>query len=135
MASIHIEFMVDTDPESVWAAVRDFGAVDRRLAVGFVTDSRLDGETRTVTFFNGLVACEHLVDCDDAARRLVYTASGGRTTHYNAAVRIEAVRNGRCRFVWTIDLLPHEMAEPIRVMAEKGAVAMKQTLEAVKKGS
>lgn len=135
MASIRKEIAIDADPESVWAAVRDFGAVHQRLAVGFVTDSRLEGETRIVTFFNGLVAREHLVDCDDAARRLVYTASGGRTTHYNAAVQVEAGENGRCRFLWTIDLLPHEMAEPIRAMVEKGVTAMKQTLEAAKKGS
>lgn len=132
MASIRTEILVDAGAGPVWAAVRDFGAVHRRLATGFVTDSRLEGETRIVTFFNGLTAREQLVDRDDAARRLVYTASGGRTTHYNAAVEVQGAGIGRSRIVWTIDLLPHEMAEPIRAMVEKGAAAIKRTLEASK---
>jgi carbon monoxide dehydrogenase subunit G len=128
MASITIEIQLAADPGLVWDAVRDFGAVHRRLAVGFVTAARLDGQVRTVTFFNGLTAQERLVTCDDAARRLVYTASGGRTTHYNAAVQV--IPSGRdCRLTWTIDLLPDELEGPIRAMAERGAEAIKRTLE------
>ena len=65
MASIHKDIPIDAEPEQVWAAVRDFGAVHRRLAPGFVLDARLDGEARIVTFANGTVARELLVDCDD----------------------------------------------------------------------
>jgi len=131
MATVKFDFIVAADADAVWDAVRDFGAVDKRLAVGFVTDSRLEGDVRTVTFFNGLVAQERLVTCDDAARRLVYTIpGGGRLQHYNAAVEITPQGN-QTRFVWTLDILPEEMAETVRAMAAKSVEAMKKKLEGV----
>ena len=45
--------------------MRDFGALHTRLVPGFVTDTKLDGDARIVTFANGTVARELLVDCDD----------------------------------------------------------------------
>ena len=71
MASIHKDIPIDGYPNDVWAAVRDFGAVHKRLVPGFVLDAHVDGEARIVTFANGTVARELLVDCDDARRRLV----------------------------------------------------------------
>src|SRR6202167_6504882 len=113
MASIRKELPIDADPDRVWAAVRDFGAVHRRLAPGFVLDARLDGDTRIVTFANGTVARELLVDCDDARRRLVYAVISERVTHYNASVQVLADGEARCRMIWTIDLLPNEIASYI----------------------
>ena len=62
MASIHEEIRIDTAPEQVWEALATYGAVHTRLAPGFVTDTRLDGDTRIVTFANGMVARERIVD-------------------------------------------------------------------------
>jgi len=123
------DILIDVRPENAWDAVRDFGAVHKRLVPGFVTDCRLEGDTRVVTFANGMVAREPLVGIDEKARRLAYAAVGGRTTHYNASVQIFAEGKDRTRFVWTIDLLPNELAGPISAMAEQGAIAIKQTLE------
>src|SRR3954464_12356048 len=50
MASIHKDIPLDAAPDRVWDAVRDFGAVHTRLAPGFVTNSKLDGDARIVTF-------------------------------------------------------------------------------------
>ena len=72
MASIHKEIIIDARPEDVWDALRDFGALHTRLVPGFVTDTKLDGDARIVTFANGTVAREVLVDIDDKKRRLVY---------------------------------------------------------------
>jgi len=129
MATIIKDILIDVRPENAWDAVRDFGAVHKRLVPGFVTDCRLEGDTRVVTFANGMVAREPLVGIDEKARRLAYAAVGGRTTHYNASVQIFAEGKDRTRFVWTIDLLPNELAGPIGAMAEQGAIAIKQTLE------
>jgi hypothetical protein len=63
MASIHKEIAVEARPEDVWDAVRDVGAVHERLAPGFVTDVKMDGDARIVTFGNGMVARELIVDC------------------------------------------------------------------------
>ena len=130
MASIRRETEVAAGAEQVWEIVRDVGAIHRRLVPGFVTDCRLEGEVRTVTFGNGIVAREAIVDLDDAARRLVWSASGGRLTHHNASLQVFAEGEGRSRLVWIADLLPHEMAGPIAGMIDEGMRAMKKTLEA-----
>jgi polyketide cyclase/dehydrase/lipid transport protein len=129
MATIRNELILAARRDEVWAAVRDFGEVHRRLVPGFVTDCALEGDTRIVTFFNGLVAREILVSSDDSNRRLVYAIVDGRAKHYNASVEVLPEGADRARFVWIIDLLPHELAEPIGAMAEQGAEAIKRTLE------
>jgi hypothetical protein len=69
--------VIDVRPEDVRGAVRDVGAVHKRLAPGFVADTRLEDDTRIVTFANGLVLRELIVDIDDEARRFVWAAVGG----------------------------------------------------------
>ena len=65
---------------------------------------------------------------DDGRRRLVWNATGGRTTHYNAALQVAPAGSGS-RVAWTIDLLPHDMAAPIAAMQDQGLAAMKRALE------
>ena len=128
MASIHKDIPIDAYPAHVWAAVRDFGAVHRRLAPGFVLDARLDGDARVVTFANGMVARELLVDCDDARRRLAYAVISERVKHYNASVQVLADGDARSRLVWTVDLLPNEIAPYIAGQMEQAALAMTDAL-------
>ena len=129
MASIRKEIALAVRAEAVWDALRDVGAVHRRLAAGFVTDTRLDGDARIVTFANGLVARELIVDVDDKARRVAYAVVGGRLSHHHATMQVVADGDGRCRLVWVADLMPHDMAGAIGGMMEQGAAAMKRTLE------
>jgi carbon monoxide dehydrogenase subunit G len=129
MASIRREILIEADPAEVWAAVRDVGALHRRLAVGFVVDTRLEGDARIVTFANGLTVRELIVDIDDAARRLVWAALGGRMSHHNASFQVFADGAGRSRAVWTADFLPHDVAGPIGAMIDQGCAAIKRTLE------
>jgi len=131
MATIHKEIRLEARAEDVWAAIRDVGAIHERLAPGFVTDTRLDGDARVVTFANGMVVRERIVTLDDGARRLAYAAVGGRSTHHNASFQVFAEGPERTRLVWIADLLPDEVAGPVGEMMEAGARVMKQTLEAV----
>jgi hypothetical protein len=133
MASIRKEMLVEARAESIWEALRDVGAVHTRLAPGFVLDCRLDGDARIVTFANGLVARELIVDIDDAARRLVWSVVEGRPTHHNGSLQVFAEEGGRSRVVWIADLLPNDLAGPIGGMMEQGMRAMKQTLEGAKR--
>jgi hypothetical protein len=128
MPSIHRDIPIDAHPDDVWAAGRDFGAVHTRLAPGFVVDARLDGETRIVTFANGNVARELLVDCDDAKRRLVYAVVSERVKHYNASVQVVADGETRSRLVWIVDLLPAEIAPYIAGQMDQAAIAMQKAL-------
>ena len=130
MASIRQEIQVAANAEKIWDAVRDVGEIHRRLVPGFVTDCWLEGDTRIVTFANGLVARELIVDCDDAARRLAWSASGGRLTHHNASLQVFPEDATHSRLVWIADLTPNEMAAPIAAMIADGMRAMKKTLEA-----
>ena len=128
MASIHKDISLDAHPDDVWAAVRDFGAVHTRLAPGFVIDSRLDGDARIVTFANGNVAREILVDCDEARRRLVYAISNERVSHYSASVQVTADGEARSRLIWTVDVLPNAIAPYIEGQIELGALAVRKAL-------
>ena len=132
MASIHKEFIVRAAPSAVWDALRDFPNVHRRLAAGFVTDSRPeeDGAVRHITFANGMQVRERLVALDEARRRVVYTAQGGRASHHNASAQVLDAGDGTTRFVWITDLLPDAMAPAIEQMMDAGAKAMAACLEA-----
>ncbi len=91
--------------------------------------ARLDGDARVVTFANGAVVRELIVDIDEKARRFAYAAVGGRTTHHNASMQVFAEGEDHSRLVWITDLLPNEVAAVISELVEQGASVMKQTLE------
>jgi carbon monoxide dehydrogenase subunit G len=128
MATIRVERSVAAPPEQVWDALRDWGALHERLVPGFVVDTRLDGEDRIVTFFNGAVLREVLVDLDEESRRLVWSVVDGPYTHHNGAAQVFAEGDGT-RFVWTADLLPNEAAPPTAEMMERGVDVLKRTQE------
>jgi hypothetical protein len=86
MAAIYKEVLIEAPPGEVWAAVRDIGAVHERLAPGLVTDARVEGVARVVTFAGGMVARELVVSLDDELRRFSYAAVGGRAAHHSWAV-------------------------------------------------
>lgn len=129
MASIQKEFSVASSAHDVWDAVRDFGAVHTRLAPGFVTDAIMDGDSRLVTFSNGTSARELLVDCDDSKRRLVYAVISERIKQHSASVQILENSDGRSQFVWTVDVLPNEIAPYISGQMDLSIAAMKKRLE------
>jgi carbon monoxide dehydrogenase subunit G len=128
MASIRKEIVTKAGPDAVWAAIRDIGALHTRLVPGFVVDTRLEPGARIVTFGNGMVVREPIVTIDDTARRLVWTAEGARTTHYNSSVQVFAAGEG-ARVVWLSDVLPDTAAGDIDTAMEAGAAVMKATLD------
>src|SRR5436190_1930680 len=105
MASIRKEILLHASAADVWDVVRDVGAVHTRFAPGFVTNTALEDGARVVTFANGFVVRELIVDVDDRARRLAYAAVGGRLTHHSASFQIYG-QGDQTRLVWTADLLP-----------------------------
>jgi uncharacterized protein YndB with AHSA1/START domain len=135
MASIRKEIEIDAPAEHVWAAVRDIGAIHTRLAREFVVDTKLDGDSRLVTFANGEVVRERIVDVDDQARRLAYAVVDWRTSHHNASFQVLPDGSEHCRLVWITDLLPNTLAELVGSFIEQGCTAMKRTLEARSVGS
>ena len=54
MASIRKEIRINAPASQIWDALRDVGALHTRLVPGFVTDTKMEGNTRIVTFGNGM---------------------------------------------------------------------------------
>jgi carbon monoxide dehydrogenase subunit G len=128
MASIRKETHIACSPEKAWDALRDVGAIHTRLAPGFVVDTTLEEGARIVTFGNGRVVRELIVDVDDGARRVAWSVVGAPFTHHNASAQIFPQDSG-CRFVWIADLLPNDIAGNVRAMIEQGTSVIKATLE------
>ena len=131
MASIRKEIVLEAAAAEVWDVIRDVGAVHTRFAPGFVVDTTLEDAARVVTFANGLVVRELIVDVDDRARRLAYAATGGRLTHHHATFQVFD-DGGGTRLVWTADLLPNEMGPAIDTMMENGSAAIRRAFAAVR---
>jgi hypothetical protein len=101
-----------------------------RLVPGFVLDTRLDGEARIVSFSNGTVAREILVDCDDARQRLVYAVKSERVAQHSASVQVIADGESRCRLVWIVDVLPHAIAGYMSAQMDEATKAMQRAFPA-----
>jgi hypothetical protein len=112
MATIQKDILIDAEPAEVWDALRDFGALHTRLVPGFVTDTKLEGDARIVTFGNGTVAREVLVTCDDDRRRLVYAIKNERLSQHSASAQV----------------LPNDIAPYMDAQMEIGADAMRKAL-------
>ena len=92
MASIRKEILTSASADEVWDAIRDIGALHTRLVPGFVVDTKLEFGERIVTFGNGLIVREPIVDIDDKAQRLVGILRGCR--HANDRKQRGAKRRG-----------------------------------------
>lgn len=128
MATVRSEIITSARPDDVWQAIADIGALHTRLVPGFVIDTKLDGDARIVTFCNGAVVREPIVTLDAEAMRLVWTAEGGLTRHYNASVQVFAEQGGS-RVVWIADFLPDAAKPAISGAIASGMSVMKMTLD------
>jgi carbon monoxide dehydrogenase subunit G len=131
MASIIRDIAVAALPETVWQAVRDVGNA-HQLFAGVLKDCQMDIDERTVTFANGMVLRELILDVNDEHRRVAYSAVGGRTTHHNSSLQVFAAEGGHSRVQWITDFLPNELAPVIGGLVDAGATAMKRQLESAK---
>jgi hypothetical protein len=128
MATLRKQIALKAGPATVWSAVRAFDEVHTRVAPGFLTKLEMEGGDRIVTFFNGLVARERLITVDDEQCRLVYAVVEGRPSHYNAAVQVLPEGDGS-RVIWTIDVLPDDLAPTIGGMMDHAVLFMKKALD------
>ncbi len=129
MATVQTEIVIARDRPFVWDAVRDVGAIHKRLVPGFVLDCRLEGDSRIITFANGMVVREVIVTVDDEACRHAWSARGEPFTHHNASIQVFAEGAAKCRVVWIADLLPNEVSDTVEKMMLQGLGVMKRTLE------
>ncbi len=105
MASLRIERDLAVSFETAWAAWRNVGAAPELFA-GVLVDGQWDGRIRTVTFANGMVVRERILDVDDNNRRVAYTVLDEIFEHHSASMQIVPDGEERCRFIWISDFLP-----------------------------
>jgi hypothetical protein len=129
MASIRKEIHTSASPEQAWDALRDVGELHTRLVPGFVVDTRLEPGERIVTFGNGMVIREPIIDVNDEMRRVAWSAIGGQLTHYNASAQVFVNADKQTSIVWIADVLPNEAAGQVGLMMEQGMAVMKATLD------
>jgi len=132
MPAIHHQILIRRTPQAVWDAVRDVAALHSRLVPGFVSKTELlpdaAAPTRRVTFANGVVADEVIVDNDDERRRLAWTIKG--VEHHNGVMTVLDAEEDAL-VIWTADILPAELAARFSPMMAAGLTAMKSHLEKV----
>ncbi len=96
MASVHREVILNSSIDHVWDAVRDIGALHTRLVPGFVVDTKLEQGARIVTFGNGMVVREAIIEVDEDRRRVAWAAVGSEMlSHYSASFQIFDAGGGR----------------------------------------
>lgn len=130
MAAIHHQILIQLPSAKVWDAVRDVDALHTRLVPGFVTDTRMvEGAphpTRRVTFANGTVLDEIILDNDDERRRLAWSIIG--VEHHNGVMTVMDADRG-CLVTWTADVLPAALAKQFSPLMAAGLATMKKHLE------
>jgi hypothetical protein len=130
MASIHEQLAVEVGSEEALAALR-LVAEPHKLFSPVLADAKLDGDTRTVRFANGMVVQERILEVNDQLRRVAYTAlNAPGMTYHHASMEVLDAGPGRCLFVWITDFLPPGIASNIAPLIEQGAKALKANLEA-----
>lgn len=123
-------FVVNVPADQVWAVLSDVHALPTRLAAGFVTVSRRDGDDRLLTFANGIEVRERILAVDEAQMRVVYSVIGEQMNFHRASATVTTRPNGQTQFTWTAQVSPAELAPGMDDMMEVGAAAIKRTLEA-----
>ena len=129
MASIHREVALEVSAERAWSVLRQVGKPHEAFA-GVLTDATIEGDVRTVTFANGMVARERILDVDEARRRVAYSVQTEPFTYHHASMRIVAEDDGRSRLLWTSDFLPAEIAPSILPLVEAGCLAFSRNVAA-----
>lgn len=131
MTTIRTEIEIDAPAEHVWDALRDFGGLVERLVPGYVINAELEGDTRLITFHDGVVVRERLVAIEEEAHRLVYTTTEEPLglDHHSASCQVLDEGDSRSRFVWIVDLLPDQFGPTLSGRMQEGIEVIKKTME------
>ena len=129
MPSIHKQVAVAVDATTAWQRLRRIEKA-HELFAPVLTDCRLDGETRTVRFANGMVVRELILDVDDERRRVAYAAlDAPGMTYHHASMQVIEAGPGRSLFVWVTDFLPPGVRDAVAPLIEQGSAAFRKNLE------
>jgi hypothetical protein len=129
MTSVSRDISIHAPSDVVWDAVRDVGAVHERLLPGLVSATTVVPDGRLVSFGNGMLVRERILDVDDDSRRLVHTLNSGWSCHYVSVMRVNSAGAAHCRLLWTVDYRPDRYDLMPRVV-DRAVELIRRTLEA-----
>lgn len=127
MASIWWEEPIGAPADTAWQALRRTDQA-HCLFSPVLVDGKMEDDVREVTFSNGMIVQERIIDVDDQRRRLVYTVLD-MFEHHSASMQIVPVDEETCRFVWITDFLPAERRETVLPLVQQGSRALAANLE------
>lgn len=118
MATINVSTTLGVSADELWAMVKDVGGVSGMLDV--ITDSSLDGDTRSCTMGDGGQLTETILSIDDEHRRVAYTITDGPfpIEAHAASMEVTDAGGGRSTFRWITDVKPDAMADGLRPLME-----------------
>ncbi len=128
MSSLHKHITINAPAAEVWDAIRDVGRPHERITPGVLTHTTFDGTIRKVTFADGSVVTERIVDVDDDRRRVAYAVLGGPFEHHHASMQVLEDGPETSRVVWVTDLLPSDVVPRVAALVDAGSEAMQRTL-------
>ena len=128
MATIWWEEPVAAPAERAWAALRRVEQA-HLLFSPVLVGAEMEGDIRTVTFANGLVARERVITVDEQRRRVVYSVLGNNFEHHSASMTIQPVDEVSCRFIWVSDFLPDARIQAVQPLVEQGSRALAKNIK------
>lgn len=113
MATIRKEVELPVSVESVWAKLADLEGVASMIS--FLEDAQVDGDRRVCAMSDGGKLEELIVSVDPSLHRVAYTITGSPFgfEFHAASMEVIATATG-CRFVWTTDVKPDQIADALR---------------------
>lgn len=113
MAAIRKEVELRVPVEEAWKKIADLGGVVS--LVSFLEDAQLEGDRRVCTMADGGKLEELITSVDPSLHRVAYTITNSPFgfAFHAASMEILPTPEG-CRFVWTTDIKPDELAEQLR---------------------
>ncbi len=111
MGTIYRSARLDVPADAAAEFLERFAAAEVHV-FSLSQGERLDGDDRIVAQADGSELVERNVTVDRARRRVVYTVPGlSGVEHHQAEMRIDLDARGAVTLVWTIDFLPHRLAD------------------------
>ncbi|MDA8275867.1 MAG: SRPBCC family protein [Actinomycetota bacterium] len=117
---------IDRGPDTVWAAIGDFGGIGDWMPG--IESCRVEGENRILAMM-GMEITEHLVSKDDAERVLVYSiVDGVPVERHQGTITVTASQDGS-HVTWHVDAAPDDMAQMMGGLYQQALEALKKHVE------
>lgn len=127
MVSIVKTIPVGSSAAQAWQKISDVGAVDK--LVDMIATCSIDGDIRTCTLPDGAAIKEQIITIDEDAKRVVYAIKEGPLPLEFHCASVQVVENAKgTNVVWTVDVKPDAIAEPLSGMMDGAAQSMSAAL-------